>query len=257
MSGLTKRHALGVFLFCLGLLIVVAWALGWIPTYAEYCEQNPQTKHEECATYNIGLIAVWQIGKFLDAIAVPLTALATAAIGYFTYTLKASTDRLWIAGEKQRTLSEDTAKRQLRAYVHVADPIILHANSERPTNVRIQFKNYGQTPAYRVSNRFKCGLQLMGEPGFTIPEKIVIYSDLGPTQDSVTILVIAQNDWEFMMANVMHNNGTVHVSGEITYFDVFEHGSSGQPHHTWYRFQIHIADGAPYVLFTDDGNISD
>ena len=60
------------------------------------------------------------------------------------------------------------------------------------------------------------------------------------------------------MANVMHNSGTAHVSGEITYFDVFQHGSSGQPHHTWYRFQIQVdAKGAPEVLFTDEDNSSD
>src|SRR5580704_13905652 len=65
MLALTKRQALGASLFCLGLLIVGAWALGWIPTYAVYCEQNSQTKHKECATYHIALIAVWKSEKFL------------------------------------------------------------------------------------------------------------------------------------------------------------------------------------------------
>jgi hypothetical protein len=90
MLALTKRRALGAFLFCLASLIA-AWALGWIPTYVEYCEQNPHTYYKECASYNVTLVAVWQIGKILDAIAAPLTALATVAIGYFTYTLKAAT----------------------------------------------------------------------------------------------------------------------------------------------------------------------
>jgi hypothetical protein len=187
-----------------------------------------------------------------------ITAASTVALAFLTLILAIGTLFLWLVTRRLVIGTEETAKRQLRAYIHVADAAILHTNSEWPTNVRIQFKNYGQTPAYRVSNRCKCALQLIGEPDFNIPEMIASYSDLGPTQDRVTTVVITQNNWEFMMANVTHNSGTVHVFGEITYFDVFHHGSSGQPHHTWYRFQIQIdAEGAPYVLFTDEGNSSD
>jgi hypothetical protein len=196
----------------------------------------------------------------LDRRLVDLTkdmAIFTGGLFAATIALFLATGALWWYTRRLVKGAEDTAKRQLRAYVHVADAIIQHANSEWP-EIKIQFKNYGQTPAYRVTNRFKCGLQLIGEPDFTLPEKITIYSDLGPTQDSVTILVIAQIDWEFMMANVMHNSGTALVSGEITYSDVFQHVSSGRPHHTWYRFHIQAnAKGAPDVLFTDEGNSSD
>ena len=152
---------LGILL-CMSALVGGAWALGWIPTYVEYCEQNPHTYYKECATYNIALITVWQIGKFLDAIAAPLTGLATVAIGYFTYTLKTSTDRLWDAGEKARILSEDTAERQLRAYVFL-DTINLPERIDPLTKkmtryIQVAWKNTGGTRTRhftsRVSHKF-------------------------------------------------------------------------------------------------------
>jgi hypothetical protein len=83
------------------LLVACALALGWIPTHIKYCEQNPHTYYKECATYHIALIAVWQTGKILDAIAAPLTALATVAIGYFTWTL-------WRATTQQGRLTQQS-----------------------------------------------------------------------------------------------------------------------------------------------------
>jgi hypothetical protein len=53
-----------------------------------------------------------EIGKILDAISVPLNALATVAIGYFTYTLKTSTDRLWESSDKQFSITKEIADRQ-------------------------------------------------------------------------------------------------------------------------------------------------
>jgi hypothetical protein len=90
---------------------------------------------------------VWWIIAHLNNISTIMTAVATVAIGFFTYTLKRSTDRLWDAEEKQRKLSENTAKRQLRAYVG-----ILQAMRNGPHQSALQFnlyfKNFGLTPAY-------------------------------------------------------------------------------------------------------------
>jgi hypothetical protein len=82
----TKR-ALGALLLGFVLLLVGAWSLGWIPTYAKYCEYHAQTDHEKCTTYQVTIVAIRYIGWFLDASAPAITAIATAVIGYFTYTL--------------------------------------------------------------------------------------------------------------------------------------------------------------------------
>jgi hypothetical protein len=83
------------------------------------CEHNQTTEHEDCTTYSLFPFLLIQVFKTLNDYGVAITALATIAIGIFTFTLKMSTDRLWEAGEKQRRLYEDTAERQLRAYVLV------------------------------------------------------------------------------------------------------------------------------------------
>lgn len=250
---------IGALVLVAALLVVCALALGWLPTHVEYCEQNPQTNHKECATYYIALVAVWQVGKFLDAIAVPLTALATVAIGYFTFTLKASTDRLWIAGEKARKLSEDTSKKQLRAYVHAAGVTILYADSEWCPNIRIRFKNYGQTPAHKVSNRFGTALAIIGEPNFNLPDTIARHTDLGPSQDQTTTMIIARSVWEPLLKPAIKGRAApFFVFGQIAYFDAFQDRTSDTPHITRYRFQLQIDDeGVPGFLFSDEGNDSD
>ena len=88
-----------------------------------------------------------------------LLAFATLLIGAFTGTLWWTTLKLWNAGEKQRELMEDTAHRQLRAYVHLEDIYFLYAEDKTSDGVdrtftdatKLRFKNYGQTPAFNVS----------------------------------------------------------------------------------------------------------
>jgi hypothetical protein len=108
-------------LFCFlvlgfALLLIGAWIAGWIPSAAQYCEYNPYTEHEKCAVYQIPVVVVRYIGWFLDAVSSALTAIATVAIGAFTYTLykattglKDSTDKLWDAGERQIKVAGDAA----------------------------------------------------------------------------------------------------------------------------------------------------
>jgi hypothetical protein len=76
------------------------------------------------------------------------------------------------AGAAERTVKtmEDTAERQLRAYVYVANASILEANSEYRPNIRIKFKNFGRTPAYEVRNTCRSMMVLTGKPDDTIVE---------------------------------------------------------------------------------------
>src|ERR1700719_3570647 len=114
----------------------------------EICEYNQATEHEECTTYSIVPFLLIQVGKPLNDYGVAITALATVAIGFFTLTLKLSTDKLWEAGETQRRLYEDTAERQLRAYVHITKASF--SNLRGDAEFFIEYKNCGQTPAYRM-----------------------------------------------------------------------------------------------------------
>jgi hypothetical protein len=79
---------------------------------------EPNGEHHACATMHEAIFRfatfVWENASHDNIIAA-----GTIAIAAFTYVLFRSTDKLWIAGESQRKLAEDTAQRQIRAYVHV------------------------------------------------------------------------------------------------------------------------------------------
>ena len=115
----------------------------------QICEYNQATKHEDCATYSLVPFLLIKVFNTLNYHGVAITALATVAIGIFTLTLKLSTDRLWVAGEKQRQLYEDTAKRQLRAYLSIELAIRDGGHQLVPEfKSKLIVKNCGQTPAF-------------------------------------------------------------------------------------------------------------
>ena len=96
----------------------------------------------------------WQIGKTLDAIAVPLTALATVAIGIFPFTLKSSTDNLWNTAKDQIRDADRALQITQRAYLAVDSNGVYPFGSaaEVPHSVaQISVRNVGRLPARKVS----------------------------------------------------------------------------------------------------------
>ena len=67
----------------LALILIAAWSSG---LHHQICKEA-QTNQENCATYNLAPFVIIQIFKALDAASVAITALATIAIGWFTFTL--------------------------------------------------------------------------------------------------------------------------------------------------------------------------
>ena len=60
--------------------------------YYKICNTNQYTGYKECTPHHIPYVVVWCIGEFLNYISPVLTAIATAAIAYFTWTIKAISD---------------------------------------------------------------------------------------------------------------------------------------------------------------------
>ena len=69
------------------LVLLVAWPLGWFPLYVEDCYYD-QAGHQECPSHHIMLFAFLHAGKLLNDASLVITAFATAAIAYFTLTLR-------------------------------------------------------------------------------------------------------------------------------------------------------------------------
>jgi hypothetical protein len=115
-----------------------------------------------------------------DAIA----AFSTFVVAIFTLTLWRSTADLWTASEKQRVHLEETAERQLRAYVHIIidQNTVVHFNSGQIIGCRVSVKNSGQTPAHNVhlnGNIVPAEYPLLGDlptmPDPEEPSRIVIH----------------------------------------------------------------------------------
>lgn len=125
------------------LLLFAAWLSG---SHGEICEQA-KSGAEQCTVYNLAFFVLIEIGRFLNDTAVAVTAIATAVIGYFTYTLKRSTDKLWEAHERQ--LIADN-----RAWLSIEDVKLIHPTkfTEEGFIFRLSatVKHHGETPATSV-----------------------------------------------------------------------------------------------------------
>ena len=102
-----RMMARGCALGVIAGLMVVAFELDF---QGKICEDYHADK--DCDSYNIFFYAAWQTIKFLDRYSALITTIATGTIGYFTFTLKVSTDRLWTAAKDQIAAAENAAKMQ-------------------------------------------------------------------------------------------------------------------------------------------------
>jgi hypothetical protein len=83
------------------------------------------------------------------------------------------------------SLSRETAKRQLRAYIHIDTVTISLIQTEYDPNIDILVKNFGATPAYCITNKSVCAPFISGWTDFELKKwstgEIEV---LGPTQQA-------------------------------------------------------------------------
>lgn len=181
-----------------------------------------------------------------------LTAFSTVALAVITFFLALYTARLWGATDKLVKGAEETAQRQLRAYVHVR-----RAQASRDNDAilwaKVEIQNFGQTPAYDVVQWIGIvGVSEGDIPNFTNPgsdfkkAKGIIgpgsFTEfLIPTHDKIT----PQKD-----AALMAGKATIYVYGEVFYRDVFN-----IPHVTKFRMFL-SGEGSAEGKFknTEEGN---
>jgi hypothetical protein len=101
------------FWLVLGTIYVVG-LIALIPAHGEICKESAKTGEEACTSYSLLPFVFIKIGQALDALGVAITALATIAIAWFTWSLRRSTDKLWEAGERQIELARETSAAQSR-----------------------------------------------------------------------------------------------------------------------------------------------
>jgi hypothetical protein len=140
------------WLFVVGALIV--WGLTDFVSTLATCQQEQQQKKQQNAEEGCGFAqsftyrGIATSAEWIDTKHDFVTAAATLVVAFFTFTLWRATDRLWDAGERQLDHLNDTAERQLRAYITQVSSTLFDILAV--PKVKIVLKNSGQTPAYDV-----------------------------------------------------------------------------------------------------------
>jgi hypothetical protein len=153
-------------------------------------------------------------------------------------------------------LAENTAQRQLRAYVNFYDITSSEIAEGRAIAIRINMRNFGQTPAYDVVNLFGTVFDVIPSPK-PFPHKsdrsrvdYLSKTTLGPSAPMSVTVQIAPIPAD-KMAAFRAGKYALYLYGELIYRDAF-----GKTHHLHYRA---LQGGGPqdppgYFSGAEDGN---
>jgi hypothetical protein len=121
--------------------MILLWAVSSIfGLTGEICEKASGAQDGNCPSYNLLFSGIWHLTETANWLSPALTALATIAIGYFTWTLWRSGDR---TGEHFRA-SE-------RAYMLMSHKSGLEIDGQK-LRVTMQIRNWGKTPGTVTDN---------------------------------------------------------------------------------------------------------
>jgi hypothetical protein len=152
----------------LAIIIFVIWVVSGSESFQTCFQNNKHASAYRSLYENVDIIskAIARIRlngecgvHFFGDASSAITALATILIAMFTFTLKSATDKLWLAGERQRTSGETIAalqresyerigEAQVRAYVNInlATITFLPEFNQSP-KIMFVASNTGQSPA--------------------------------------------------------------------------------------------------------------
>jgi hypothetical protein len=206
------------------LTAVVLIALGglvWLGYSTSYHTQIGQ-EHTGIENINIALeVGILKFGGFVHEYHEEIIAVGTACIALFTIILAFATGFLYVATRELVQGAEDTARRQLRAYVFldqmtIADPL-------GTPRISIRIKNFGSTPAYSVV--FWCEGALREYPltGGLVRSRAqdAPISDIGPTGALQTDILWDAPIQEPDKAALTSRTKAIYVFGRIDYRDSF------------------------------------
>jgi hypothetical protein len=214
LKGIIHRLKTGSAWICgAAAVVAIVWIVESSQSF-QSCIKDAQYEKGEQSLQKIltdlSILIRWQkdcLGVFIDQNDGTITALATFLIALFTLTLWQSTNKLWDGAEKERKLSEDTAKRQLRAYVHVEDVIISLVRTEFYPLIQIIIKNFGATPARLIVNRCVCAPFPKEQAKFElINDSRGEIEDLAPTQQTYSTFRFPRYRWDSELFNIAEKN---------------------------------------------------
>ena len=148
------------------MLLIAAFESSAISQYAKECNYD-EAGQKYCTSYHVALYVPWKLAEFFDIHNGTFSALFAAVVAGFTWRLWKSTDKLWIAGERQIGVAEKAAKSAeasnvLSRKIFVAEQrpwLLWHipaittiANDGKQLTISIsgELSNIGKTPAFDV-----------------------------------------------------------------------------------------------------------
>jgi hypothetical protein len=107
------------------LLASALWAVYMVlqsdtSAYHQICEANQYGGKESCTPHHIPYVIAWYIGYWFDKASPVITALATAAVAWFTWTLWRSSEKMWSVTKE----AADTAELNTRAAIAIQLPVL-------------------------------------------------------------------------------------------------------------------------------------
>ncbi|HZT27397.1 MAG TPA: hypothetical protein VFA57_16995 [Pseudolabrys sp.] len=208
-----KDH--GWILWLFWLLVALDFFVGLLRT----CPPSEQQKAGECSEKYYGFLNTFSYSIFgwIELHHDFVIAAATVAIAWFTLTLRNSTEKMWLAGERH-------SERELRAYIVIKEITVLKATPGNCPEIIILYENSGKTPAYEIAVAAESGM-------ITWPPARLPPVDRTPEHGSVSLLGgSGTHRIRLTLDGVLSNNqfialrdGTlaIHVLGTITYWDAF------------------------------------
>ena len=161
-------------------------------------------------------------------------AVFTALLVLVTFGLAIYTAKLWGATGALAKGADETARRQLRAYVAVDTEQVRNAHGTPKLNIiGLAIKNCGQTPAHKLSHWTQSGVvefPLQGLlPPPNIPDSTRVKTILHPGMHRMILLPFSLTDES--KAQILSGKFAFYVWGEVTYLDAFN-----EPRKTRYCF---------------------
>jgi hypothetical protein len=207
--------------FAVYVILFLTWASFGYPTEITVCEAANGT--DKCEPHYVPVGVVRWILFQLDRYSVLLTAVFTAFIAWFTWTLKRSTDNAWVVANRSADISE-RALTDLEApfiYVKIKSEGLLHQSGRLGGKIRFLFGNYGRTPAHIIEfidQHEVVGIG-QGQPKVIDPVKqrgtVMPYGVVaGP--DGVS------QDFEHLFAELLSREKVLFFFGYVRYADIFQ-----------------------------------
>lgn len=160
--------------------------------------------------------------EFVEIYEKAIVAISTIFIALFTVTLGLATIFLSRATRDLVRGAENTAKRQLRAYVSVANAEVRKFGTSEPLQAYLLVKNSGQTPAYKLMNQIaiavaKFPLSKFPDYGEWKPSS----GFLGPSETIWASIAAPRALTAEEQAKIASGELTIYVSFEVRYRDTF------------------------------------